>query len=84
MLNLNLRVKKRTEELDYVTLHLVPLNEEVMSGEIFFKTDIDNPSKVGDLVTIQNQSMVDLRSDLEGTQEVLNFLLMTQMSEGGM
>ena len=56
-----LQVKKRTEELDYITLHLVPVDTVNVSGELFYNVPLDNATKVGEIINIQHEEVAQLQ-----------------------
>ena len=65
---IELKVVKRTEEQGYITLHLVPIDTVNVSGELFYKVDLVNTTKVGDIIEIQNAEVDVLKERVTKTE----------------
>ena len=69
---IELKVVKRTEEQEYITLHLVPIDTVNVSGELFYKVDLDDTTEIGDIIAIQNAEVEELRGQVENLEETIN------------
>ena len=65
---IELKVVKRTEEQEYITLHLVPINTTNVSGELFYKVDLTDTTEIGDIIEIQNAEVDVLKERVTNTE----------------
>jgi len=65
---IELKVVKRTEEQEYITLHLVPINTTNVSGELFYKVDLDDTTEIGDIIAIENAEVDVLKERVTNTE----------------
>jgi len=65
---IELKVVKRTEEQGYITLHLVPIDTTNVSGELFYKVDLDDTTEIGDIISIQNADVDVLKERVTNTE----------------
>jgi len=65
---IELKVVKRTEEQEYITLHLVPINTTNVSGELFYKVDLADTTEIGDIIAIENAEVDVLKERVTNTE----------------
>jgi len=65
---IELKVVKRTEEQEYITLHLVPINTVNVSGELFYKVDLADTTEIGDIIAIENAEVDVLKERVTNTE----------------
>ena len=65
---IELKVVKRTEEQEYITLHLVPINTVNVSGELFYKVDLADTTEIGDIIAIENAEVDVLKERVTKTE----------------
>ncbi len=58
---IELSIVRITEELEYKTLHLVPVDKEHVSGELFYNVALDQEYHPGEIINIQHEKIAELQ-----------------------